>query len=151
VQRATRDSGGSISLDSLTDLFVKTYGFNVQDSKLVLGEYGMLDQGNGRRRFAGVIKFSGQERQITGEGNGPLSAVLAALHTQIAKGNLSIREYSEHSVGEGTDVVAASFVELVHELPGAIKKNAWGVSTDTDITVSGIKAVLSAASQYDLI
>ncbi|KAM6500427.1 hypothetical protein JOM56_003441 [Amanita muscaria] len=149
VQRAARDTGGSISLDDLANLFIKTYRFNVQNATLSLGEHSMIDEGYGRRRFTGLIGFSGQARQVTGAGNGPLSAVLAALHPQI-KGIVTIREYSEHSVGEGTDVVAASFVELVHELPGDVKKNAWGVSTDTDITVSGIKAVLTAASQFEL-
>ncbi|KAF8636518.1 hypothetical protein AX17_003331 [Amanita inopinata Kibby_2008] len=151
VQRSARDAGGSISLDALTNLFEKTYVFNDHGKvKLALGGFNMIDVGNGRRRFVGAIAFSAQTRHITGEGNGPLSALLAALHSQI-EGNLSIREYSEHSVGEGTDVVAASFVELVHDIPGSAKKSAaWGVSTDTDITASGIKAVLSAASRLEL-
>ena len=150
VQRAARDRGGSISVDDVTNLFITTYGFNTPISKLALGEHNMADEGSGRRRFTGTISFSGQNRHVTGAGNGPLSAVLASLHSQL-RGSLSIKEYSEHSVGEGTDVVAASFVELVCEVPGLGKKSAWGVSTDTDITVSGIKAVLSAASQLDLV
>ena len=150
VQRAVRDRGGSISLDDLTDLFIMTYAFNTPVPKLALGEHNMVDEGSGRRRFTGIISFSGKNRQVTGAGNGPLSAVLACLHSQI-RGAISIREYSEHSVGEGADVVAASFVELVYEAPDSGKKSAWGVATDTDITVSGIKAVLSAASQLDLV
>ncbi|KAK2463313.1 hypothetical protein APHAL10511_004624 [Amanita phalloides] len=150
VQRVARDKGGSISLEDLTDLFITTYAFNTPVAKFVLGEYRMTDVGNGRRRFTGNMSFSGQKRQVTGEGNGPLSAVVAALHSQI-RGTLSIKEYSEHSVGEGTDVVAASFVEIVYEVPDVGKRTAWGVSTDTDITESGIKAILSATSQLNLV
>ncbi|KAF8623506.1 hypothetical protein AX15_006289 [Amanita polypyramis BW_CC] len=150
VQRATRDRGGSISFDDLTDLFIDTYGFNIPAAKLALGEHVMVDVGGGRRRFTGVMSFSGEDRQVTGEGNGPISAALAALHSQI-QGNVTVREYSEHAVGEGTDVVAVSFVELIYEAgTGNGKKSAWGVATNTDITVSGIKAVLSAASQLDV-
>lgn len=150
VQRAARDRGGNISVNDVTDLFITTYAFNSPIAKLALGEHNMADEGNGRRRFTGIISFSGQDRRVSGAGNGPLSAALASLHSQI-RGSIAIKEYSEHSVGEGTDVVAASFVELVYEVPDSGKKSAWGIATDTDITVSGIKACLSAASQLDLV
>jgi len=87
---------------------------------------------------------------VTGNGNGPLSSTLSALHS-IIDGSLSIREYSEHSVGEGTEVVAASYVELLYEAPGTKKRHAWGVSTNTDITASGIRAVLAAASNLNVV
>jgi 2-isopropylmalate synthase len=48
-------------------------------------------------------------------------------------------------------VQAASYVELVYEMTGRSKTNAWGVSTDTDITASGLKAVLRAASRLDIV
>jgi len=86
---------------------------------------------------------------IRGEGNGPLSALLSALHSHV-EGTLTIREYSEHSVGEGTEVIGASYVELTYEVVGS-KKNAWGVATDADTTASGIKAVLCAANRLDIV
>lgn len=152
VQRAARDSGGQISYDALTDLFRNTYGLNVeQPSRFCLQSFKMEHVGDGSgRQLNAAISFEGLVRQITGQGNGPLSAVLAALHSQI-DGTLSIREYSEHSLGQGTEVQAASYVELVYELTGRPKESAWGVSTDTDITASGLKAVLRAASRLDVV
>jgi 2-isopropylmalate synthase len=152
VQRAARDSGGQISYDALTTLFRHTYSFGVEkptrfDIQTFKMEY--TDDGNSRQLNA-TISFEGRVRQITGQGNGPLSAVLAALHSLI-DGTLSIREYSEHSLGQGTEVQAASYVELVYELAGHSKTSAWGVSTDTDITASGLKAVLRAASGLDVV
>jgi len=108
-----------------------------------------IGDGSGRQLDA-VISFDGHARQVTGKGNGPLSAVLAALHSQI-EGTLFVREYSEHSIGQGTDVQAASYVELVYETKGRPKESAWGVSTDTDITASGLKAVLRAASGLEVV
>jgi 2-isopropylmalate synthase len=66
------------------------------------------------------------------------------------EGSLTLREYSEHSLGEGAEVVAASYVELIYELPGEKKRSAWGVATDTDITASGLHAVLGAASRLQV-
>ncbi|TFK42482.1 hypothetical protein BDQ12DRAFT_676273 [Crucibulum laeve] len=154
VQRSARDAGGEISYGALTDLFQNTYGFNpsgASSSKFTLGGFKLEHIGDGsRRQLVGDFILNGEKRSVNGEGNGPLSAALAALHSQI-DGTLAIREYSEHSVGEGTEVVAASYVELTYEVVGAKKRSAWGVATDTDITASGIKAVLSAASSLDVV
>jgi 2-isopropylmalate synthase len=152
VQRAARDSRGQISYGALIDLFRNTYGFGVEKpSRFYMQSFNMehVVGGSGRQLNA-AISFDGQVRHVVGKGNGPLSAVLAALHSQI-DGTLSIREYSEHSLGQGTEVQAASYVELVYEMTGRPKESAWGVSTDTDITASGLQAVLRAASRLDVV
>jgi 2-isopropylmalate synthase len=152
VQRAARDFGGQISYGALIDLFRNTYGFGAATpSRFNMESYKMEHIGDGSsRQLNAAISFNGHVRRVTGTGNGPLSAVLAALHSQI-NGTLSVREYSEHSIGQGTDVQAASYVELVYEITGRPKESAWGVSTDTDITASGLKAVLRAASGLDVV
>jgi 2-isopropylmalate synthase len=152
VQRAASNSGGEISYDDLTRLFQDTYHYDSPESdRFSVKKFKLKTIGDGSRRcFHGEMIIDGQAKALTGEGNGPLSAVLAALHSQI-QGTLVIREYSEHSVGEGSDAKAASYVELVCELPGERKrKSAWGVGIDNDITSSGVKAALSAASRLDL-
>jgi len=154
VQRAARDSNGEISHAGVINLFQSTYGYYPSEGptlKLSLGEFKLEQAENRTRRFIGDIILDGQrEVSATGVGNGPLSAALTALRA-IVDGVLTIREYSEHSVGEGTEVLAASYVELVYELPGSKKTSGWGVATDTDITGSGIKAVLTAASSIGVV
>ncbi|KAJ7721550.1 hypothetical protein DFH07DRAFT_898247 [Mycena maculata] len=154
VQRAARDAGGEISVDALIDLFRDTYAYDPKGSitpKLSMPAFKMEHIGDGSRRLiTGEVAFYGKVEKISGEGNGPLSAFLAALHAHI-EGTLTLREYSEHSLGEGVDVVAASYIELIYELPGQKKRNAWGVATDTDITASGLRAVLGAASRLHVV
>ncbi|ESK85143.1 2-isopropylmalate synthase [Moniliophthora roreri MCA 2997] len=153
VQRAARDAGGEISIGAVTDLFQETYGYSketAQSAKLALESFKLDHLDGNRRALSGEIQFHGERRAVKGEGNGPLSALLAALHANIS-GTLTIREYSEHSIGEGSEVGAASFIELVYEVPEQKKKTAWGVAADTDITASGIKAALSAASRLDVV
>lgn len=149
VQRYAHDKGAEISYEDLIGLFQRTYYFGVP-SKYELGSFKLEHIDATRRQLKGEFVFAGERRTVSGEGNGPLSAALAALHQQI-NGTLVIREYSEHSIGEGTEVVAASYVELVYEAPGQKKRSAWGVGTDTDITASGLKAVLNAASSLDVV
>jgi 2-isopropylmalate synthase len=74
--------------------------------------------------------------------------MLDGLNTHVY-GSMVIRDYSEHSVGEGSDVKAASYVQLVYD-DASTKETAWGIATDTDITASGLRAVLVAASRLQL-
>ena len=89
-----------------------------------------------------------EERTLVGEGNGPLSALLAGLHQHVVE-RVSIREFAGHSMGGGSGVQAASYVELVMEPPHG-PRCTWGLAKDQDITASGLKAVLHAASGLGL-
>lgn len=105
---------------------------------------------NTPRRMDARVLIDGKVRTISGEGNGPLSCFLDALSTDLGL-TLSVREYSEHGVGVGSDVKAATYVELLS--PDAdprdkAKSGYWGVGVDADITASGLKAVVSAANGY---
>jgi len=102
------------------------------------------------RKMNCKIMVDGRTRSIEGEGNGPLSCFLDALSKNLGL-TLSIREYSEHGVGAGSDVKAATYVELLPPDADASNKSVsgfWGVGVDSDITASGLKAVLSAANGY---
>ncbi|KAJ3932818.1 MAG: hypothetical protein NXY57DRAFT_1001330 [Lentinula lateritia] len=157
VQRKALEEADEISIDGVTQLFKDTYKYqNDSPSTKVSMESFKLDHLDGSRRsLSGSFTFfGGASRTISGTGNGPLSSLLAALHTQIA-GTLSIRDYWEHSIGEGSEVRAASYVDLVYEVTGESTKNlkssAWGVATDTDITASGVKAVLNAVNDLNVV
>ena len=89
-----------------------------------------------------------EERTLVGEGNGPLSALLAGLHQHVVE-RVTIREFAGHSIGEGSGVQAASYVELIMEPPHG-PRSTWGLAKDQDITASGLKAVLHAASGLGL-
>ena len=100
-----------------------------------------------RRRLDGTISVDGVPRVIWGDGNGPLSAMLDALkrHLDI---DLSIREYSEHTIGDGQNAKAASYVEVVKPSaePRSRADGWWGVGIDSDIAGSGLRALLSAVN-----
>lgn len=102
------------------------------------------------KRLTAKIVVDGKLRDIAGEGNGPLSSFLDALLSDLGV-SLSIREYSEHGVGVGSDVKAATYVELIPSTADPKDKTRggyWGIGVDADITASGLKAVLSAANGY---
>lgn len=145
----------NVPFQTIADTFKTVYHFDDRENhagkKFTLEAYQLInispdgDTGrDARRRFEGKVKVQGDLKEIAGEGNGPLSSLIGALEVLDPSRKYSIKEYTQHSIGEGSNVRAASFVELV--LNGNEKTTAWGVGADEDITASGLRAVLSAAS-----
>ena len=151
VQRAAVESGGLISHDALSARFKETYGYDSPPGRLSL-KFFELDRAEGGTRLTGELVLEDKVEHVKGVGNGPSSALLACLH-QVVDGSL-VREYSEHALGQGTAVGAATYVELVHEVAVGerVRKTAgWGVVSDTDIAASGLHAVMSAASRVGVV
>jgi 2-isopropylmalate synthase len=152
VQRHARETSDEISHKALAQLFRSTYDYRDSpdhNARFSMKSFKLNELEGGRRELTGEFVLDGQTVQISGQGNGPLSSLLSALHTRI-EGTLSIREYSEHSLGEGSEVGAASYVDLVYEVEGSKKRDTWGVSADTDITQSGLNAILSAVGRLQV-
>ncbi|KAI0636536.1 2-isopropylmalate synthase [Trametes polyzona] len=145
VQRAARGHGGAISYDDLVRLFRETYGYYEEEGRFAVQAFKVEHvPESGRARLSGNFILNGKPVALEGEGNGPLSAAVEAVNRGL-DGKVSIREYAEHSIGEGSDVKAASYVEIAYEGPGGSPKfHTWGVAIDNDITASGLKAVLAA-------
>lgn len=99
-----------------------------------------IEGDSGKRAIKGTITDAGKEYAIEGVGNGPVSALLDALRKVGC--NLQVKEYSEHSIGAGSEVKAASYVELVNRKG----ESFWGVGIDEDVTAASLRAVLSASS-----
>lgn len=167
IQEISETTGKELSVDDITGALRRSYhlGGSQFDGRLVLRSFNLSDtlqnspsstpmdsfseHGPDRQRSI-ILKLSvdGITRTLEGNGNGPLSSLLNALYVNLGI-DLSIREYSEHSVGTGSDVKAASYVELIP--PEADSKDKtqggfWGVGVDADITGSGLRAVISAAN-----
>ncbi|KAG9119576.1 hypothetical protein FRC07_005344 [Ceratobasidium sp. 392] len=157
VKLNTTSTDGAISLDRLISLFRKTYEYDqTSQGPFTLREFALKNLDMHTRRFEGVVSVAGKDEKITGEGNGPLSAFLAALHTRLGKnartpetpgallyGSIEIREFAQHSIGSGSEVKAASYVLLGMDT-ASNRRTAWGIGVDEDIAVSGLRAVLSS-------
>ncbi|MFT3967704.1 MAG: 2-isopropylmalate synthase, partial [Sphingobium sp.] len=95
----------------------------------------------GNRVFLGKVALDGEERTVSGKGNGLISSVLDALREGMGV-DLSVADYSEHAIGEGSDVNAAAYVEC----RTADGQTVFGVGLDTDVATASVQAILSAAN-----
>ena len=169
IQKISESTGKELSVADITSSFQTTYflatstpprfilrSFNLIDTTTPLSTPNASnpssdDDSSEDRKKSIVAKVSvdGVVHTIKGDGNGPLSSLIDALSNTFGI-ELSVREYSEHAVGQGSSTRAASYVELISPDidPKDRSKGFWGVGIDVDITSSGLRAVLSAASSY---
>jgi 2-isopropylmalate synthase len=96
---------------------------------------------SGDRLFVGRVAIGGEERSISGRGNGLISGVIAALGETTGP-QLDVVDYSEHAIGHGADAQAAAYVEC----RTADGRTVFGVGIDADIATASVRAVLSAAN-----
>ncbi|MHA6722570.1 2-isopropylmalate synthase [Sphingomonas sp. RS2018] len=96
----------------------------------------------GDRIFVGRVAVDGEERSISGRGNGLISGVVAALADTTGPA-LDIVDYSEHAIGHGADAQAAAYVEC----RTAEGRTIFGVGIDADVATASVRAVLSAANR----
>ncbi len=95
----------------------------------------------GDRLFVGHVAIGGEERSISGRGNGLISGVIAALGETTGP-QLDVVDYSEHAIGHGADAQAAAYVEC----RTSDGRTVFGVGIDADIATASVRAVLSAAN-----
>lgn len=141
VQQHTDSTGGEVSADELWMIFSAEYLGSVEPLELVTVK--SVSNGGGYSVTA-TVKDHGEEKEITGEGNGPLSAFVDAL--QILGHHVRVLDYSEHALSSGGDAMAAAYVETeVGEDEDAAVY--WGVGLNPSIVTASLGAVVSAINR----
>lgn len=80
--------------------------------------------------------------QISGSGNGPIDAAAHAI-SQFTQCEVSVIDYHEHAVGEGSDVAAVCYVEVKVNND----KPVFGVGQDRNIITAAIKALINGVNR----
>ena len=140
VQALADEVGRELHAGDIWDVFQRAYCLNTPQHFQLL-DYDESRATNGDRIFAGKIAVEGREQSVSGRGNGLISSVVATLNTSFGVG-LDIADYSEHAMGQGTNVRAAAYVEC----RTANGRTVWGVGIDEDVATASVRAVLSAAN-----
>ena len=78
---------------------------------------------------------------VAGEGNGPIDAFIHAL-THAGLFNGKIVDYTEHTMGVGSDATAVAYVEV----DTGARDTTWGVGLHESIVSASLRAIVSAAN-----
>lgn len=82
-----------------------------------------------------------------GIGTGPLDAAQAALEAELGI-HIRIKDYSEHSLTEGSAAEAVTYIELQDQESG---KTAFGVGRSSNTMVAQMRALFSAVNRLQLV
>jgi 2-isopropylmalate synthase len=97
---------------------------------------------NGVVKCKAKLSRDGKPLEISGEGNGPLAALVHGL-TQSGVPRFEICNYSEHALSSGEEAAAISYIQIKF----ADGKIRWGAGVDTNIELASVKAVLNALNR----
>jgi 2-isopropylmalate synthase len=145
IQEHTDAEGGEMTPDEIWQVFRAEYldcetplKLNSVHTSSAAGEKDALDVN---------VYVDGTIQSLHGEGNGPLSAFVAAINelpasTDGQSYDIRVLDYAEHALSAGGDAVAAAYVECL------VRDSVyWGVGIDANIVTASLKAVISAANR----
>jgi 2-isopropylmalate synthase len=93
------------------------------------------------RELSATMLHNGKETTIMGSGNGPIDAFVDALGKASGQ-KINVFNYSEHSVGRGSNANAIAFVEA--EVGG---QRLHGVGRSASIVSASLMAITSAVNR----
>lgn len=141
VQAVSDATGKEIKAADIVNIFDDEY-FSVT-TPITYKSSKFVEQDDGHQVDI-VIHAQHQDKtvEISGSGNGPIDAAAHAI-SQFIGVDINVIDYSEHAVGEGSDVVAVSYLEV----KVGDKKSVYGVGQDKNIITSAIKALINAVNR----
>ena len=141
VIQAIAEKQGEVAPSTIMEVFEQEYlepVYPYQFMKAKVGDHGYRDT-KAELRFS----YKGKSYEVSAVGNGPLSAVKSAIQ-ETTGADVSILDYTQHSLGEGSKARAAAYICMRDEKTG---KTTFGVGVSSNITRAGIKAVFSALNR----
>ncbi|HEY2576724.1 MAG TPA: 2-isopropylmalate synthase, partial [Streptosporangiaceae bacterium] len=137
IQALTDAEGGEVTPGEMWETFHATY--LAQGPVALLGHYSTAAV-ESKDALTVEVRVDGEDRQLEGVGNGPISAFCDAL------GSIGIEvrvlDYAEHALSAGSDAQAAAYVEC--SVGG---QTLWGAGVDGNTVTASMRAVISAVNR----
>ncbi len=127
-----------LTADKIYQAFIENY-VDIREP-LVLKWYDETFISSDKYQLDLKIEYKGEEKNITGIGNGVIAAMCNAIDNFLGL-KIEIFDYREHSMEQGTKARAISYIECGNG------HRYFGAGTSSNITKSSLRAVISAANQ----
>jgi 2-isopropylmalate synthase len=140
VQRIADAEGGEVTPEQIWALFQEEY-LTPGDALELVG-YRATETSNGEgATLEARLRVTGAERDVRGQGNGPISAFVNALGESCAV-DVRVTDYHEHAMSAGATASAAAYIELA-----VGDRILWGCGIDPNIVSASLRAVTSAVNR----
>jgi 2-isopropylmalate synthase len=142
IQAITDAEGKEVPAKRIYERFLETYVDQPGARLKFLDHHTYPDTVvKGRRVVEATILDNGKEVTISGTGTGPIDGFVDALSRHLGI-EMSVLDYSEHSMQRGSNASAISYVEM--EYPDG---KLFGAGINTNIVAASLEAVMSAANR----
>ena len=142
IQKITDDEGKELPSKRIYEEFIARYVTQESARLKFADHHTVTDPANKARRIlTAEIHDNGTIKNIEGTGTGPIDGFVDALSRHIGI-KLSVVDYSEHSLQQGSDATAICYMEIAHP-----KGKIFGVGINDNIVSASLEAIVSAANR----
>lgn len=141
VQKLTEELDREVKTDEIFDRLIATYSDESGPYKLV--DYDLLSGRDQDQRVVARVEVSASAVTIDGEGSGPIEAFVNAL-VETLNEPLTVVDYHEHSLGEGSDAQAICILAIEDEANGG---RCYGIGVSRNTITASLNAIISAMNR----
>ncbi len=143
VQRITDEEGKELPSSAIHDRFTERYIEQLGARLKYIDHATFTDPDSSGRIVEVTIIENGAQKCIKGKGNGPVDGFVAALNENYDL-QLTVVDYSEHSLQQGSDATAICYMEVEDSQIG---KKWFGAGINSNIVAASLEALVSAANR----
>lgn len=143
VQKISEVEGGETKPSRIMEAFEEQYLTKKSPFELVSFKEDD-DTNDDETKVTLVFKYNGEEITSTARGNGPIDAVKLAIRQSITDLNVTILDYDEHALAQGSHAKAAAYIQMQDNVSGRV---TFGVGVSSNITKASIRGIFSALNR----
>lgn len=145
VQSRADSLGRELKTAEIIQLFKSEY-LDIDESKVKLIDYDVSKTNSynseAGRTINADLTVHGTSKTVSGVGNGPISAFVDAISKEFGT-HLEVVNYVEHSLGSGSQVKAATYIEIGYVDAEGAKATQWGCGINSDVAKASMQAIVS--------
>lgn len=146
VQRIADEKGLEVNAEELLDAFKKEFIYPVAKYELIHFDREHCEDPNKVKIHLNLL-VDGDEKEVTGEGNGPISATVHALKELDGIIDFTLDDFIEQSLGHTADATAIAYISVKR---GKDDKKFFGAGEHENIDKAAIKAVIAALNRASI-
>ncbi|MFP4153351.1 MAG: 2-isopropylmalate synthase [Alkalispirochaeta sp.] len=146
INRIADEQGRELTNHEIYEAFNREFINARTPLEVLKTTFAYVENGESRLSCTARVRMEGKEAEVTGIGNGPISAFVHALEGQGWK-DFDLTDFHEHAIGTGADTEAVAYIQI--ELPHG--KKFWGVGINSNIDTAGIGALVSAFNRSRMV
>jgi len=143
IQLISEKEGGEVAPSRIMDSFREEY-LNCKVPYEFVSAKVEDDHADEETRVTLVFKYNGREIVSEARGNGPIDAVKLAIRQSVAAADVTVLDYDEHALSEGSHAKAAAYIQMKDNKTGKV---TFGVGVSSNITRASIRGVFSALNR----